>query len=184
LDINAQVVNVEHDIQIDKNGGGTYPGTRLTYRADGKVQEQAWHEKALKFTPAVAKMLKTLQPGDNIKISKIKNTESGYWQVTAIVKGNGVPQESNDSTPSVSNARSGAKGSWETPEERAARQVMIVRQSSLSTAQALLAANGGKKNSPADVISAAKEFEAYVMGTNFDDGSIDTIQNSSEFNID
>ena len=62
------------------------------------------------------------------------------------------------------------KPQYETADERALRQVMIVRQSSLAQAVALLSANGGKKNSPQDVISIAKVFENWVMTG--DSGSI------------
>ena len=48
---------------------------------------------------------------------------------------------------------------YETKEERAARQVYIIRQSSLSTAVELL----GQGKSVADVIATAKQFEAYVF---------------------
>ena len=48
---------------------------------------------------------------------------------------------------------------YETAEERARRQVYIIRQSSLGTAVELL----GSGASVADVINTAKQFEAYVF---------------------
>ena len=62
---------------------------------------------------------------------------------------------------------------YETKEERAQRQVYIIRQSSISSAVELL----GTGAKTADVIATAKEFEAYVFAkeanptkeVNFDD---------------
>ncbi len=56
------------------------------------------------------------------------------------------------------------KSTYETSEERAQRQVLIVRQSSASTAGAVLSA--GAKTPPKidDVIAAAKKLENYVFG--------------------
>ena len=56
---------------------------------------------------------------------------------------------------------------YETKEERAARQVYIIRQSSLATAVDLL----GQGASTDTVIETAKVFEAYVLGNpgSFDD---------------
>ena len=52
---------------------------------------------------------------------------------------------------------------YETKEERADRQVLIVRQSSLSNAVGTLAIAGGKATAN-DVISLAKLYEGYVLG--------------------
>ena len=53
---------------------------------------------------------------------------------------------------------------YETKEERAARQVLIVKQSSLSTAVSALAVGAKSTPSAADVIAYAKQLEQYVMG--------------------
>ena len=49
------------------------------------------------------------------------------------------------------------------PEERAARQVYIIRQSSLSNATAILSV-GAKSLKVSDVIATAKELEDFVFG--------------------
>ena len=53
---------------------------------------------------------------------------------------------------------------YETKEERAARQTLIVKQSSLSTAVAALAIGAKSSPSASDVIAYAKQLEQYVMG--------------------
>jgi hypothetical protein len=54
------------------------------------------------------------------------------------------------------------KSTYETPEERAARQVLIVRQSSISSAVEFAVAH--KVKDPQEVIAIAKQFEDYVFG--------------------
>ena len=55
------------------------------------------------------------------------------------------------------------KNTYETPEERAKRQVLIVRQSSLSSAIELLKTDKKSPTVP-EVLQVAKQFEAYVFG--------------------
>jgi hypothetical protein len=84
-------------------------------------------------------------------------------------------QPAGAGAPAVANVPQGAaaprspastpvRSTYETPEERAQRQVFIVRQSSLSNAVATLAV-GSKAVKSNDVISLAKEYEGYVFGS-------------------
>jgi hypothetical protein len=59
------------------------------------------------------------------------------------------------------------KSNYETADERAARQVMIVRQSSISNAVALLKT---EKHTPTteEVLAVAKQFENFVLGKSND----------------
>lgn len=56
------------------------------------------------------------------------------------------------------------KSSYETPEERARKQVYIVRQSSLTNAIATLALNQQRTAGKEEVVDIAKFYEAYVFG--------------------
>ena len=60
----------------------------------------------------------------------------------------------------------------ETKEERAARQVYIIRQSSLSTAVELL----GQGKSVDEVIKVAKQFETYVFDKSSSVNAINNIE--------
>lgn len=183
MQVHGIVVSVDIDIQVPKNGGGTYPGSRLTYRetSSGKVQEQGFHNQALKFKPDVKNALVSLNTGDAIIIDKEKN-DKGFWEVQSITKNDGTQAQAQTPATSVSGAKATAspKSTYETPEERAQRQVYIIRQSSISSAVELLAANGGKKNTVDDVINVAKAFEAYVFGIEFDDGSIAIMKDDTD----
>lgn len=159
MELNATVITVELDVEIEKKDGGVYPGARLTYRGqDGKIVDQCFHNNTFKYNAALKKTLATLKQGDAITIVKEKKGE--FWNVTEIRKG-GDSQNSNAMPPSSTPPKSG--GNWETPEERAKKQLYIIRQSSLGHAINLLASNGGKKNPPEEVISTAEMFVKYVM---------------------
>ena len=119
--------------------------------------------------------LSKAQFGQTFYIDRVKN-DKGFWDWTKASTTNEEQeqnsQEFGERQPMVAPASNNPvktptaspKSTYETSEERAARQVMIVRQSSISSAVALLAANGGKKNTAEEVLNIAKEFEAYVMG--------------------
>ena len=135
---------------------------------DGKVDGR----NLLSFTNKEAfETLKAAQRDEVYELTEIKN-DKGYPEVKAAKK---IAEAAASTSSNVSDATSSSKGlssgvstatragNWETAEERAARQVMIVRQSSLSTAQATLAV-GAKALKGSDVIGLAMEYEDYVLG--------------------
>jgi hypothetical protein len=142
-----------------KPEGKNYTVVELAYKTeDGKTKGmKLFGFGAQKENAEVAA---NAQPGDVLD-AVFQQNQKGYWEFASLKStGNKVAEtgpQVNSTTVSTS------KGSWETSEERAARQVMIVRQSSLSTAVAFLEA-AKVKPGVADVIEAAKEFESYVLG--------------------
>lgn len=107
-------------------------------------------------------------PGDVMEAS-FRQNDKGYWEFATL-----VPTGQKASVAAAAPAAP-AKGNWETSDERAQRQVMIVRQSSLSTAVAMFEANKAKAT-PEDVIKVASQFEAFVMGKDSDsapDGDVE-----------
>lgn len=173
MNVTGKVVSVEQNVEITKQDGGVYQGTRFSYRdSAGKLQEQNFHNNTFKFNPKIKVALANLNPGDDFTMVKEKKGE--FWNVVDILSGGAV----TTSQPSANKptATASPKSNYETPDERAARQVMIVRQSSLSTAVAALK-NEKNTVSAKDAITYAKELEAYVMGIEFDDGSIMSLPN-------
>lgn len=166
MQINVLSVAVSH-----KPGkGGGYKVAEVAYKDEqGKVQGK----KVMSFiNQPVFNVISEAKQGDVFDVVSEKD-DNGYWQWTSINKSTAsVTTEALKQTGNVS-----PKSTYETPEERAKKQVFIIKQSSLANAIALLAANGGKKNTPKEVIAVAKEFEAYVFDLEFDDGSINTIPN-------
>lgn len=144
MQITITNVNVE-----DK---GKYRQAIVEYTtAEGKAEKKnvmSFKDKTLYATLSSAKQ------GETYDVTLGKN-DKGYWEFTKAEKANGSASKATASpTP---------KSTYETPEERAARQIYIIRQSSLSTAVSILSvgAKGVKVN---DVLATAKQLENYVLG--------------------
>jgi hypothetical protein len=139
--------------------GRSYQSIEVTYKGDNG---QTATKKLMSFSnPSVFNHIKNLTKGDVVDVVTTKD-DNGYWQWTNIGSGQGTATASaTSSAPATGGKVSGSN--YETKEERAARQVYIVRQSSISAAISTLSV--GAKSSPnsADVIKLAKEFEAYVF---------------------
>ncbi len=105
--------------------------------------------------------LKDVNDGDVLDV-EFEQNDKGYWQFKSVAKGTKT-SNGTDSAKMATSTSSTTRGNWETAEERAARQTMIVRQSSLSTAVQLLALRKDKAGA-SEVIEVAKQFEAFVMG--------------------
>lgn len=124
----------------------------------------------MSFTnPDVFKKVQELT-GQTVDVELTKN-DKGYteWKSVNV----GASSSVGATAPQSSNATTRVSGSnYETKEERAARQVLIVKQSSLSNAVAILAT--GAKTTPKtdEVIKLAQELADWVFETDKDDGSI------------
>jgi hypothetical protein len=111
--------------------------------------------------PSVFNHIKNLTKGDVVDVVTTKD-DNGYWQWTNIGSGQGTATAAaTSSAPSTGGKVSGSN--YETKEERAARQIYIVRQSSISAAIGALSVGAKSNLNSADVIKLAKDFEAYVF---------------------
>jgi hypothetical protein len=143
-----------------KPEGKNYTVVELAYKTDdGKTKGM----KIFGFGPQAenAKVAANAKSGDILEANFQQNAK-GYWEFSSLKATGETSQVAQSATPTtgVTATASRSGGNWETSEERAKRQVMIVRQSSLSTAVALK-----PKASVEEVIDVAKQFEAYVLGT-------------------
>lgn len=150
-------------ISVDVEDKGKYKMAEVAYKDIAKGQVSS--KKLMSFNnPAVYKTIVDAKKGETYSIEMQKN-EKGYWDWTAasLAGASNAPETSTKSAGST--GFTSPKSTYETPEERAQKQVYIVRQSSLSTAVEYLAGTGAiKKASAQDVIFCAKEFEGYVFG--------------------
>lgn len=141
---------------------GSYQKLELAYKGeDGQVKGK----KIMSFGAAAKafQVLSKAQSGEVYEITAVKNEGTGYWDWTNASKANSVAG-GTDSRPVAANVGTGVvKSNYETAEERARKQVYIVRQSSLATAVDFLK-NDESANTDL-VISVAKQFEAYVFDT-------------------
>lgn len=157
-----ELINVTTTVKPTKKG--SYIQLDVAYkRVDtGKVEGK----KVLSFASKEAfAALKDAQQGNVFTVTAEKNEESGFWEWT------NVTPDSVGTTGSAAPATKGSptpKNTYETSEERAKKQVMIVRQSSLSNAIQTLAVNPGKdKIRPEDVLELADIYFDWVMENNF-----------------
>jgi len=139
--------------------GRSYQSMEVTYKNDnGQVQSK----KLMSFAnPDVFKQAQTWEKGTSVNVNAQKD-DNGYWQWVGILgEGESAPTQTGSQPASKPSTR--VTGSnYETKEERAQRQVMIVRQSSISSAVTALTANGSVPSSE-DILGLAKQFESYVM---------------------
>ena len=147
-------INVEV-IRVDVESKGKYQAADVIYKGpEGKAHTK----KLVSFSnKEVFKLLSEAQPGDLFQVNSEKD-ENGYWQwVAAVAVGKNT---GGAASPVVGKAS--PKSTYETSEERAFRQVLIVRQSSLSSAIALLK---DAKHTPSveEVLDVAKQFERAIF---------------------
>ena len=177
MEVNGVVVSVEIDVQCAKNGGGTYPGSRLTYRdADGALKEKAFHQNVFKFNKDLKVQLTNIQQTGTQFVMNMEK-EGEFWNVKSIMPAGAVSAKPTNDTPATGKtaAYQAPKSTYATPEERAQTQVYIVRQSAINAAVALIAANAPsykKERTQAEVVEIARYFENYVF-SNGDNKVID-----------
>ena len=138
--------------------GRSYQSLEVTYKGvDGKVG----NKKLMSFTnPTVFKAAQEWSKGTVVDVTTQKD-DQGYWQWTAI--GGEVMAQEAPSKPAAAGVNRTTGSNYETKEERAARQVYIVRQSSISAAVSTLTVGAKSAPSADSIIELAKQFEAYVF---------------------
>jgi len=171
---NMQIEVVAAPISTIPTAKGSYQVIELAYK-NKSFQDKLEGKKVMSFTNKdVFATLSQAKFGDVFNVTRVKN-DKGFWDWTALSTGDNEPMPSAVAAPTsggyAAPLKAGTvtpKSNYETSEERAARQVMIVRQSSLSTAVALYQHKSFEKSNadPEIIIRMAKEFEAFVLGTN------------------
>lgn len=149
---------------------GSYQVLDVAYK-NKSFQDKLEGKKVMSFAHKdVFEILNKAQFGDVFTISREKN-DKGYWDWIAAnadsasgVAGSPVAAAPNaGATVAPRNVATPApKSNYETAEERAARQILIVRQSSVSSAVELAVA--AKVKDPQEVIAIARQFEDFVFG--------------------
>ncbi len=145
--INIEVVDVTVE-DVPKPKGGTYEKATVVYKGyEGKLESKALMGFATpkEVWEAVVKAKK----GDTFSVEREKDSSGKYWNWVAINRQD-MPVKTN-AAPS--------KPTYETPDERAQRQVYIIRQSSIASAVAM----HGPKANVNDVLKTATLFVDFVM---------------------
>jgi hypothetical protein len=174
--MNITLINVSIETKPTKTGK-SYQQADVAFKNNtfgGKVEG-----KKLMSFGAQAEAFKAIaaaQPGDILDITVSKN-EQGYNDWVAVSKASAgavaPPAGTKDSRGAPAPAAGRIGYIPETPEERAKKQVYIVRQSSVSSAIAALSVGAKAKLTSAEVIAEARKYEEYVFNlggsTGFDD---------------
>jgi hypothetical protein len=135
---------------------GKYRVANVTYKSNGKVDAKNVMSFVFKD---VFTTLSEAKQGDVFEVTAQKNNK-GYWDWTEVKAGG----KNTAGSAEAAGPRGPVRSTYETPEERAKRQVYIVRQSSVTAAIALAELNKVKAPlTEADVITSAKKFEEYVF---------------------
>ena len=121
------------------------------------------------YAKSVWPQLLAAKEGEVYEVEREKNAK-GYWEWKSVTLSAAAATDAAPQTATSPTTRAAALpktervGSWETPEERSAKQVYIVRQSSITNAIAFLKIEGDAGTEVKEVIAIAKEFENYVFG--------------------
>ena len=168
----VQIVNV----QVDWVGEGRkkYGAAVVDYKWNGESRKQ----KIMSFAnPDVFKKVQEMV-GQTVEVETGKN-DRGYneWR--------NISQESSGASgaPTAGSAPATTRVSgsnYETKEERAARQVLIVKQSSLSAAVASLTPGAKATLDPATVLERAQAYTDWVFGKSDDKQDASGFDNMSD----
>ncbi len=135
---------------------GKYKVADVSYKADGKTTGK----KVMSFGNS-AEAFKTLvnaKPGETYSIKSVKN-DKNFWDWVSVERGEvaaAVAANKPNATP---------RSTYETPEERALRQKLIIRQSSISSAIEYYKLVPKKTPDVAELLELASAFERHVWGT-------------------
>lgn len=161
MQVNIKVISVENTFVPTTQGG--YNKLEVSYKDLEKNKVEGKMIMSFGLTADVYKALADAKANDTFQItSEKKPGKDGkeYWTwLKAVQAAPGTMTET--SKPSVGNAA--PKSNYETPEERAKKQVYIVKQSSLSNAVQLLSIGAKTPPKTDEVFALAQQFTDWVF---------------------
>jgi hypothetical protein len=153
-----QVTIKNVDVQWNGEGRKKWGKAVVDYSFNGEARKQ----NVMSFTnPEVFKKVQELV-GQSVDVELTKN-DKGYseWKsVNVSSAASGTGTGTNGSAPAATRV---SGSNYETKEERAARQVLIVKQSSLSAAVETLKTGAKAPPDPAAIIDLAQQFVDWVF---------------------
>jgi len=163
-----QILNVT--IETKPTAKGSYQKADVAYKNltfQGKVEGKGI--MSFGATADSFKVLALAQPGEVYDVTAIKN-DKGYLDWVKVTKAGAVDANQQPTAATGPGnqpqraATAAPRSTYETPEERAIKQVYIVRQSNLNTASNLLSVGAKTPPTVEKVLEVAKQFEDYVFG--------------------
>lgn len=160
-------VNVEHVVK----GKSRYSKATVAYSYNGEARTQ--NIMSFSNPDVFAKVQEKV--GQEVEVTVTKN-DAGYNQWSALGEVGSAPAAAaNTATAGTGGATRVSGSNYETSAERAARQVYIIKQSSLGHAIELIVANK-EKATPEDIVKTAQFFVDWVMGN---DNSLEGLQSDT-----
>lgn len=149
-------------ISVDVEDKGKYKMAEVAYK--DLVKNQVSSKKLMSFSnPVVYKTLVDAKKGEVYNVELIKN-EKGFWDWTNVASSNSVDTSQASPAASSSKANTSPKSTYETAEERAQRQILIVRQSAIAQAVATASVGVKGKVQVEDVLQIASTYYDWVFG--------------------
>lgn len=171
----VEIVNVGAPTKVP-TARGFYSVIEVAYKQDGKVTGKKFPDC---YNPVVYPQLQSSKPGDNFLVTSEKDAK-GYYQWTSIEQVAAEAAGSASAQPGATggsgqattrqNTSGGSSGrvtgsNYETPEERATKQAIIVRQFAINAAiEALKAVTTieGSDTDVEDIKVLARQIEDFV----------------------
>lgn len=161
--MNIQIIATSVETKPTANGK-SYQIAEVTYKNltfQGKVEAK----KLMSFgaNAGAFSAMSVAAPGSTWEVTVVKN-DKGYNDWTSVSPSTGTP-----AAPAAPTGVRGAaatttpRSTYETPEERAQRQILIVRQSSVSSAVAMLSAGAKAPVKLDDVLVMAQALSDFVF---------------------
>lgn len=154
------------DIKTIPTAKGSYQTADVAYK-NNSFQGKVEGKKVMSFgaTKDAFSTLASAQPGDSYEVTIVKN-DKGYNDWVSLVKATAGASSPPTAAPTAGKtATASPRSTYETPEERALKQVYIVRQSSLANAISLLTTGAKVPPSTQSIVETAAQFEKYVFGS-------------------
>lgn len=175
--MNITILSV--DVKTVPTAKGSYQVADIAYK-NNTFQGKVEGKKVMSFgaTAGAFKVLAEATSGDTFNVTVVKN-DKGYNDWTALTRGDASAAASSPPSSTAGATKASTtptRTTYETPEERAQRQVLIVRQSSVSSALGILSAGTKAPLKIEDVLATAHIIEQYVFN-----GSLEPNVSSSDF---
>lgn len=133
------------------------------------------------------KVLSQASQGEVYEVTAVKKLNpkdnKEYWNWTQAVRTTAAAPSSTTSYQKTQGTAT-PKSTYETPEERAKKQVYIVRQSSISAAIAVLSVGAKAAPKSDDILALAKQFEDFVFDNNKAEVANETIVKPDDMDDD
>jgi hypothetical protein len=158
--MNITLLSVDIKTQPTKNGK-SYQVADVAYK-NNTFQGKVEGKKVMSFgaTTEAFKTLAVASPGESYTVEVVKNA-AGYNDWVSMVKGEANAAPAAAATTKTPTAA--PKSNYETSEERALRQVYIIRQSSLTNAISTLSVGSKTAPDPDAVINLASRYFNFVI---------------------